>query len=123
MPSFRFEKLEVWQKSIDFCSEVYEVTASFPADERFGLVNQLRRAVVSISSNIAEGTSRTSDRDQARFVEIAYGSVLEVVSQLHISQRRTYIDESKLLTLSQLAEEVARMLSGMKANLTRKQAE
>lgn len=123
MPSFRFEKLEVWQKSIDFCSEVYQVTTSFPVDERFGLVNQLRRAAVSISSNIAEGTSRTSDRDQARFVEIAYGSVLEVVSQLHISQRRKYIDEPQLLVLSQLAEELARMLSGMKANLTRKQAE
>ena len=76
---FNFEKLEVWQKAIDFADLVYSPTQSFPADERFGLTNQMRRAAVSISSNIAEGSSRTSKTDFARFLEIATGSVFEVL--------------------------------------------
>jgi four helix bundle protein len=73
---FRFEKLDVWQRSIEFASRIYEATRSFPADERFGLTNQMRRAGVSISSNIAEGSGRVSDVDFARFVEIAYASLM-----------------------------------------------
>src|SRR5947207_289826 len=69
---FNFEKLDVWQKAIDFADLVYNHTRDFPADERFGLTNQMRRAAVSISSNIAEGTSRMSQTDFARFTEIAY---------------------------------------------------
>ena len=70
---FNFEKLETWQKAITFADEVYRITRAFPNDERFGLTNQMRRAAVSISSNIAEGTSRSSRTDYARFVEIAAG--------------------------------------------------
>jgi four helix bundle protein len=65
---FKFEKLDVWQKAIDFADLVYSKTKLFPADERFGLTNQMRRAAVSISSNIAEGSARISDADFARFV-------------------------------------------------------
>jgi four helix bundle protein len=83
---FRFEKLEVWQNAIEFAGRVYDFTRPFPADERFGLTSQMRRAAVSISSNIAEGSSRNSDVDFRRFLEIAYGSLMEVVSQ-HPSQR------------------------------------
>ena len=68
---FNFEKLEVWQKAIDFADLVYNYTRNYPTDERFGLTNQMRRAAVSISSNIAEGTSRMSQTDFARFIEIA----------------------------------------------------
>ena len=68
---FGFEKLEVWQKAIDFADTVYLVTRHFPADERFGLTNQMRRAAVSISSKIAEGSARISKKDFARFIEIA----------------------------------------------------
>src|SRR3954467_137693 len=71
---FNFEKLEVWQKAIDFADLVYVDTRSFPNDERFGLTNQMRRAAVSISSNIAEGCSRGSKADFRRFIEIATGS-------------------------------------------------
>ena len=70
---FKFEKLDVWQKAIDFADLVYSKTKSFPVDERFGLTNQMRRAAVSISSNIAEGSARISDADFARFVEIPAG--------------------------------------------------
>jgi hypothetical protein len=70
---FNFEKLDVWHKAIELADAVYSVTKAFPSDERFGLTNQMRRAAVSISSNIAEGTSRSSRGDYARFVELATG--------------------------------------------------
>ena len=77
---FNFEKLDIWQKVIDFADLVYNETRGFPSEERFGLTNHLRRAAVSISSNIAEGSSRSSRTDFARFAEIAAGSVFQVVS-------------------------------------------
>ena len=77
---FNFEKLEVWQKSIDFADLIYALTRSFPQEERFGLTNQMRRAAVSISSNIAEGSARVSRNDFARFIEIATGSVFDSVT-------------------------------------------
>jgi four helix bundle protein len=76
---FNFEKLDVWQEPIQFADLVYELTGGFPSEECFGLTNQMRRAAVSISSNIAEGSSRASRTDFARFVEIATGSLFEVV--------------------------------------------
>ena len=87
---FNFEKLEVWQKAIDFADLIYNETRRFPAEERFGLTNQLRRAAVSISSNIAEGSSRSSKTDFARFTEIAAGSVFEAVSQAFIALRQAF---------------------------------
>jgi four helix bundle protein len=78
---FNFEKLDVWQEAIRFADLIYELTTTFPEQERFGLTNQMRRAAVSISSNIAEGSSRLSRVDFARFVEIATGSLFEVLSQ------------------------------------------
>ena len=85
---FNFEKLDVWQKSIDFADLVYRTTSSFPADERFGLTSQMRSAAVSVSSNIAEGSSRISRADFARFLEIATGSVFEVVSEGFVARRQ-----------------------------------
>ncbi len=85
---FRFEKLDVWQKAVEFADGVYGITGRFPGEERFGLTSQMRRAAVSISSNVAEGTGRSSDRDFAHFVEIAYGSLMEVVSQLKVAFRQ-----------------------------------
>ena len=114
---FNFEKLEVWQKSIDFADFVYRVTKAFPNDERFGLTNQMRRAAVSITSNIAEGTSRHSREDYARFLEIATGSILEVVSQSFIAQRQNYLPENDRQTLYAAAEEQSRMLSGLGRSL------
>jgi four helix bundle protein len=74
---FGFEKLDVWQRAIDYAGIVYQVTRSFPNDERFGLANQLRRSAVFVSSNIAGGSSRSSTMDFGCFLEIAYGSLLE----------------------------------------------
>lgn len=70
---FNFERLEVWQKAIEFADRVYSATRRFPSDERFGLTNQMRRAAVSISCNISEGSTRNSGKDFARFIEIAMG--------------------------------------------------
>jgi four helix bundle protein len=114
---FNFEKLEVWKKAIEFADFVYTVTRRFPDDERFGLTNQMRRAAVSISSNIAEGTSRHSRDDYARFLEIATGSVFEVVSQSFIAQRQDYLSEEDRQRLYSAAEEQSKMLSGLRRSL------
>ncbi len=112
MNRFRYEKLSVWQRAIDFADVIYTVIEGFPKDERFGLTNQMRRAAVSISSNIAEGSGRSSDAENARFVEIAYGSLMEVTSQATLAERRNYLNHDYLQQIRILAEELAKMLSG-----------
>lgn len=114
---FGFEKLEVWRKPIDFADSVYHATLGFPPDEKFGLTSQLRRAAVSISANIAEGSSRSSQRDFARFIEVAYGSLMETVSHTHLAHRRTMITDEVRDQLTKDAEQLARMLSGLKSSL------
>ena len=88
---FNFEKLEVYRDAIEFVNRVYEMTKPFPKIEMFGITNQLRRASVSIPSNIAEGSSR-GKKDFARFLNIALGSCYECVPLLEISRRQEYID-------------------------------
>ena len=114
---FRFEKLEVWADAIEFADLIYDATRTFPVDERFGLTSQMRRAAVSISSNVAEGSSRLSDLDFARFIEISYGSLMEVVSQAHIAKKSELLAESTFVLLYQRSERLARMLSGLRASL------
>src|SRR6266705_4306435 len=88
---FTFEKLDAWQHAIKFANLIYIKTGSFPTDERFGLTNQMRRAAVSISANLAEGSSRSSRADFARFVEISGGSLFEVVSQAFVAKREDFL--------------------------------
>jgi four helix bundle protein len=114
---FNFEKLEVWQKAIDFADFVYNTTRGFPNDERFWLTNQMRRAAVSISSNLAGGSSRSSKVDNARFVEIATGSVFEVVSQAFIARKQSFLNEAAFQALYSAAEEQSKMLSGLRRSL------
>lgn len=114
---FGFEKLEVWQRSIEFADVVYSTTRRFPIDERFGLTNQMRRAAVSISSNIAEGSSRNSRKDFARFVEIAAGSVYEVVSQSYIGRNQGFLTPEEFELIYAAADEQSRMLSGLRRSL------
>jgi len=116
---YNFERLDVWKKAIELADDVYRLTREFPDYERFGLANQMRRAAVSISSNVAEGSSRASSKDFSRFVEIAYGSTMELVSQIHIAQRQSFLPVEAARTLYRHAEEVARMLSGLKKHLLR----
>ena len=114
---FKFEKLEVWNKAIDFADSVYWSTKSFPVEERFGLTNQMRRAAVSVSSNIAEGSSRSSDVDFARFVEIGTGSLFEVVSEATVARRQHLLHKDNFDLLYQDAETLGRMLSGLHRTL------
>lgn len=114
---FNFEKLEVWHEAIAFADTTYKLTRGFPAEERFGLTNQMRRAAVSISSNIAEGSSRSSHADFARFIEIATGSIFEVVSQATIAKRQGFLTEETHLQLYTAAEKQSRMLSGLRRSL------
>jgi four helix bundle protein len=114
---FNFEKLEVWQEAINFADTVYTLTRAFPDEERFGLTNQMRRAAVSISSNLAEGSSRSSRPDFARFVEIATGSLFEVVSQATISKRQGFLSETDFNRLYGACEKQSKMLSGLRRSL------
>lgn len=113
---FNFEKLETWQEAINFADLVYSMTRNFPDQERFGLTNQMRRAV-SISSNLAEGSSRTSRQDFARFVEIASGSLFEVVSQSFIGRNQGFLGGDDFNRLYTAAEKQGKMLSGLRASL------
>jgi len=119
MSLFRFERLIGWQKAIDYADAIYTATDLFPREEKFGLTSQLRRSAVSVSSNIAEGTGRSTDREQSRFVEIGYGSLMENVSQLHVGKRRNFVTEESFRTLYQSADELARILSGLRSHLNR----
>ena len=101
--------LEVWKKSLDFVESVYRLTEQFPKTEMYGLTNQMRRAVVSISSNIAEGAARSTKKEFIQFLYIALGSLSEVETQLIIAQRLRYIsnyDEDLIL-------QIKRMLIGL----------
>ena len=114
---FNFEKLEIWQEAINFADSVYGITRTFPESERFGLTNQMRRAAVSISSNLAEGSSRSSRSDFARFVEIATGSLFEVISQATISQRQGLLAKTDFDRLYSACEKQSKMLSGLRRSL------
>jgi four helix bundle protein len=114
---FGFEKLDVWQKSIELSDRVYALTRAFPREERFGLVSQMRRSSVSIASNIAEGSGRSSKSDLARFIEFSYGSLMELITQLNIANRQNFVPESDYLQTYERADQIARMLSGLRMSL------
>lgn len=114
---FGFEKLEVWQKAIELSDRVYAFTRLFPADEKFGLTSQMRRSAVSVASDIAEGSGRGSKQDFARFVEISYGSLMELVTQSNIARRQGFLDQPNYTETNEQAEQIARMLSGLKLSL------
>jgi four helix bundle protein len=113
---FKFEKLAVWQKSLDFADLIDAETRSFPPDERFALTNQICRAATSISSNIAEGSART-DPDFAKFVGYASGSLYEVVTQSFIARRQKFLSEESFARIYTDADEISRMLTGLRGSL------
>ena len=113
-------RLEVWQKSIDFATEIYQVTSRFPADERFGLVSQMRRASVSIPSNLSEGAARGTV-EFAQFVRIAIGSASELDTQLEICHRLDYLSAELHTELDEQLATIDRMLIGLRKALLQKQ--
>lgn len=114
MKIFSFEKLNVWQKSRELAVKIYKITKHFPEDERFGLVSQMRRSVVSISSNIAEGSGRHNSKDKARFSEIAFSSALELLNQSILSFDLEYIEEDNYLLIRTEISEITAMLDGLR---------
>lgn len=107
---FKFEKLEIWKEAIKFSSAIYTLTKKFPKTEQFGLVSQLNRAAVSISVNIAEGEGRKSDLDFARFIQIAIGSLNEVVALLHISREQKYTNQKEFNSFYENCEQISKRL-------------
>ena len=113
MKQFGFEKLVVWQKSKSLSLSVYLHTKDFPSEEKFGLVSQMRRASLSISSNIAEGSARYSKDEKARFTEIAYGSAIELLNQIEISKELGFLSLDNHLNLRKNISEITAMLDGL----------
>ncbi|SDI51499.1 four helix bundle protein [Chryseobacterium jejuense] len=112
-----FKDLLVWQKSIDFVTEIYRITEVFPKNEVYGLISQIRRAAVSIPSNIAEGNSRRSKLDYLQFLKISRGSRAEVETQLIISKNLKFLNEEDYLKLNQEIIEIMKMLNGLISSL------
>ena len=107
----RYKDLKIWQLSRVFCKDIYLITKSFPSDEKFGLTSQLRRASVSIPSNIAEGASRVSNKDFARFLRISLGSCYEIETQLLISCDLDFIQKEELEKLQHTLDQIIKMMS------------
>lgn len=103
---FPFERYEIWSLSIDFSANMYKLTADFPKDEKFGMISQIRRASNSVGANIAEGVSRFSEKEKARFIEISFGSLMEVAHFLFLAKRLEFIDQQ---TFDQLKPEIFKL--------------
>ncbi|ASE60984.1 four helix bundle protein [Chryseobacterium indologenes] len=113
-----FKHLNIWKLSIELADEVYVATDRFPKNEEFGLKSQIRRCTVSVASNIAEGSSRSSNKDFNRFLEISLGSLYELQTQIIISANRNYLEISKTEEIENKIIELQRMISGFQKNLT-----
>ena len=115
-----YRDLEVWQRSMKLAKRIYQVTQGFPADERFGLTNQLRRASVSVPSNLAEGHARFGAGEFARFISIAMGSVAEIETQLLLSADLAYLRTETSQELLGEFETIGKMLRGLAKSIARR---
>ena len=111
--TYHFEKLEVWNQSRQVVIAVYKLLKKFPSDERFALCEQLRRAVISVPSNIAEGISRVAIKETIHFLEIAFGSLMEVYCQLQIAVDLQYITDDDFKQIKPLIISTSRLLNGL----------
>ncbi|WP_372745211.1 four helix bundle protein [Lutibacter sp.] len=111
---FSFEKLEVWKCSVDLSKTIYQLTTNFPENEKYGLVSQLRRSSVSIASNLAEGTSRQTNKDKAHFTTMAFSSLMEVLNQLIISKELNFISEENYNKVRVEIGKISRMLNALR---------
>lgn len=114
MKIYSFEKLNFWNDLKGFVKAIYSITEGFPDSEKFGLTNQMRRAAISISSNIAEGTSRVSLKDQAHFSQIAFSSLMEVLSQLIVANDLGYINNENYIKLRENIDSIARQINALR---------
>ncbi|MBN1981845.1 MAG: four helix bundle protein [Chitinivibrionales bacterium] len=112
-----YRDLIVWQKSMDLVVAVYEITKRFPKEEVYGLTSQIRRAVVSIPSNIAEGEGRESKNEFFRFLSISYGSLREVETQIILANRLSYIEMPVCDAIIEQCNEIGKLINGLKRSL------
>lgn len=110
---YSFEKLKVWQEAKKLVIDVYHLLDSFPKFEKYALCDQIRRAIVSVPSNIAEGSGRKSLKEQIHFLEIAYGSLMETYNQLLIAVDLTYINEESVESIKPSIDAVAKMINAL----------
>lgn len=106
----KFKELQIWKRSVDLASTIYSITQNFPPTERYGLISQMRRCSVSISSNIAEGAARTSKKEFKHYLDISYGSLYELHTQVIISSKLGFIDPEEQNKLETEIEEIQKML-------------
>lgn len=110
---YSFEKLKVWQEAKNLVVEVYHLLDAFPSIEKYALCDQIRRAIVSVPSNIAEGSGRRSLKEQIHFLEISYGSLMETYNQLLIAIDLTYITQESVESIKPRIDDVAKMINGL----------
>ena len=112
-----FKKLDIWNRSVEFVADIYQLVNTFPQVECFGLVAQMQRAAVSIPTNIAEGSAKSSNKDFTRFLEIALGSAYELETELLVSFKLSYIETETYEQFQQKLSELQRMINGFKSTL------
>ena len=117
---YSFEKMEVWQLSRTFVTSIYKLVSSFPQEERYSLCDQIKRAAISVSSNIAEGCSRSSLKEQKHFIEIAYGSLMEVYCQLILAVDLNYISAAQLSDVKITTDRISKMLGSLRYSITQR---
>ncbi|RME97016.1 MAG: four helix bundle protein [Chloroflexi bacterium] len=115
-----YKELLVWQKAVDLVTQVYQLTGKFPKEERYGLISQLRRSAVSVPSNIAEGWGRGNTREYIRFLTIARGSLMELETQIIISEKMGFLQYTSQQLLLTKIDEIGRMLNGLITSLKSK---
>jgi len=119
--NFFYKKVEAYKKGKELTKQVYHLLKDFPPYETYALSDQLRRAAISIPSNIAEGMGRMSIKERLHFIEIAYGSLTEVTCQMDIAESLGYITRQELQDIEESASEVGRIMSGLRKSLIQKQ--
>jgi four helix bundle protein len=117
MPTHSYKGLIVWQKAVDFTVEIYRLTECFPQDERFGIVAQMRRASVSIASNLAEGSKRTSRKEYRNFVLMSFGSGAEIETQLIIAERLKLAEKAEISDANSHLQDIMRLLNALQKSL------
>jgi len=110
---FAFEDLKVWQKSVSMVEDIYKLSNTFPKDEKYGIVSQIRRSALSVSSNLAEGSGKMTTKDKANYTSIAFGSLMETMNLLIISKEVEFIDATILDKFRTQIAEIARMLTSL----------
>ena len=120
MSGKNYRDLVAWQKAMDLVEMIYELTKGFPKEELYGITSQIRRAAVSIPSNIAEGQGRTSTKEFQNFLSIAHGSVREVETQVLIAQRLRYLQDGEAQKVLALAGETGRLINGLLNSLSKR---